>query len=375
MPASTGTVPKLRRRGFLGAVLAAASGMTVTRHLPGATTRPKVPQEKFTLLDQKPWANQTRRLKIKRGDQPVASLIFPTDYPTHFRLKPELHHFCTPSGVAVTGSHEYCFIHHQSIMCGHGKVQIDGDERVIDFYRHLPFPFPGRRDPHRPPSSTNNLFQLGPSGLQRITDVRWHAGESVVIRLALAWETRELDRVEGDPFLVEERFYRIGGAENATVVDVFSKLSPAGLPVTLIPENDHGYLGVRVHDFIDVDDGGMMRDSEGRTNSFEHFRDATGERRIPRWVDCSGRIGNATVGIALMSHPGNVRNQWYMREFGLMIVSAAQTSPLRITSEQPFEFAARFVAHDGLLRPEAADRLHAEFSAVSASDLRAVLNG
>ena len=57
----------------------------------------------------------------------MASLLFPTDYPTHFRLKPELHHVCTPKGIEVTGSHEYCFIHHMSINCGHGKVQVDGD--------------------------------------------------------------------------------------------------------------------------------------------------------------------------------------------------------------------------------------------------------
>ncbi|MGH7958137.1 MAG: DUF6807 family protein [Opitutaceae bacterium] len=364
------TSPQLRRRGFLGTALAAASGMAVTRMLPGATVAPKTAPGKFTLLDQKPWGNQTRRLKITRGAQPVASLIFPTDYPTHFRLKPELHHVCTPSGVAVTGSHEYCFIHHQSIMCGHGKVQADGDERMIDFYRHLPFPFPGRRDPNRAPNAKNNLFQLGPSGLQRITQARWRVADEVVLHLELAWQTRAMDREVGDTIATEERFYRIANSEHGTVVDVFSKLMPADRPVTLIPENDHGYIGVRVHDFIDVDDGGIMRDSEGRTNPTEHFREATGERRIPRWVDCTGRIGTATVGMAIMSHPGNVRNQWYMREFGLMIISAAQTAPLRITAEKPFEFAVRFVAHDGVLAPAAANRLHADFSATRADELR-----
>ena len=44
-------------------------------------------------------------------------------------LKPELLPVCTPRGLPVTSSHQYCFIHHQSIMCGHGKVRGDGDER------------------------------------------------------------------------------------------------------------------------------------------------------------------------------------------------------------------------------------------------------
>lgn len=50
-----------------------------------------------------------------------------------------------------------------------------------------------------------------------------------------------------------------------------------------------------------------------------------------------------------MSHPANPRNEWYLREFGLMIVSAAQSEPVRITTEFPFQYAARFLAHDGEL--------------------------
>ncbi len=364
------------RRRLLGCALTAASGVAAGRLLPvGAAAQAAPASVPFTVLDQRPWRDQTRRLKITRSGLPVASLIFPTDYPTHFRLKPELHQVCTPAGVPVTGSHEYCFIHHQSIMCGHGKVQVDGDDRIVDFYRHLPFPDQGRADPHRPPDTKNNLLQLGPSGLQRIIKADWHASEQVVIRLELVWQTREMGRAHGDPLLQEERFYRLFATASATVVDVFSQLRPAGRPATLIPENDHGYIGVRVHDFIDVDDGGTMRDSEGRENPAGHFRETVGERRIPRWIDCTGRLAGATAGIALMSHPANAKNEWYAREFGLMIVSGAQTAPVRITEDTPFEFAARCVAHDGPLPPETADRLHREFAAVTAAQLRGLLEG
>lgn len=325
--------------------------------------------EPFAIEDEELFRGQTRRLKITRGQKPVAVLLLPTDYPTHFRLKPELHHVCTPEGIPVTGSHEHCFIHHQSIMCGHGRVQVEGDGRIVDFYRQLPFPDPARAD--RWHAKDKNLFHLGPSGLQRVTGIRFRAGDQAVIQLQLAWQTREIGREQGDVLATEERLYRISVEGRSTIVDVFSKLQSTGHSVTLLPENDHGYLGVRVHDFIDVEDGGVMRDSEGRTNPSEHFREAAGERRIPRWVDCTGTIGSATVGMALMSHPANVRNEWYTREFGLMIVSAAQTEAVRITPEQPFEFAARFVAHDGPLSPEEADGLHASFAAVKADDLRA----
>jgi hypothetical protein len=321
----------------------------------------------FSVEDQQPFRGQTRRLKIKRGGSPVAALVFPTDYPTHFRLKPELQHVCTPCGVPVTGSHEFSFIHHQSIMCGHGRVQVEGDERIVDFYRQLPFPDAERADRwHR---STKNLFQLGPSGMQRITAARWSASQQVMIRLELAWQTRQPGREQGDTLAVEQRIYRLANHATNTIVDVYSKLMPAGRPVTLLPENDHGYLGVRLHDFLTVENGGTLKDSEGRVNATEHFRESAGERRVPRWVDCTGHIGAAQVGLALISHPGNVRNEWYVREFGLMIVSPAQTTPVRITTEQPLEFAARFVAHDGPLSNGDLDTLHANFAATKIGDL------
>lgn len=46
---------------------------------------------------------------------------------------------------------------------------------------------------------------------------------------------------------------------------------------------------------------------------------------------------------------------------------------VRITPETPFEFAARFVAHDGVLPPAVADQLQARFAAVTADELRSFL--
>lgn len=384
---------RVGRRRFLGKVAALSSGMAAGRLTAAAPpSAPAATDGVFTVTDQKPWANQTRRLKITHGRSPVASLIFPTDYPTHFRLKPELHHVCTPRGFEVTGSHEYCFIHHMSINCGHGKVQMDGDSRIVDFYRHLPFPDSRRRDPHRPENTTNNLFQLGPSGIQKITASRWRGGERVVIGLQLAWQTREVGREDGDVMALEERYYAISRAEGANVVDLYSRLSPATRPVTLVPENDHGYLALRVHDFIDPDDGGTMIDSEGR-NPNGHFRYnsqrwvpkggtpapfgvvAKSDGPRPRWVDCTGRIGDATAGITLMSHPANPKNEWYAREFGVLLISAAQTVPVRITAEEPFVFAARYISHDGPLDVARTNRLHEAFARSSPDDCLRYIEG
>jgi len=147
---------KISRRGLLAGSVAALSGTALAKEDSAAP---------MMIEDQRPFRGQTRRLKITRGGRPVASLLFSSDYPTHFRLKPELHNVCTPSGVPVTGSHEYSFIHHQSIMCGHGRVQLDGDPRVVDFYRQLPPADLARSDPfHAQPRTCSNLAHLASSG-------------------------------------------------------------------------------------------------------------------------------------------------------------------------------------------------------------------
>ena len=172
----------LTRRYLLG-----ASGMGLAAgEVEGNAPKPE--PGNFAIEDQEPFRAQTRRLKITNHGRYVTSLIFAVDYPTHFRLKPEFYPVLTPKGYPVTDSHQYCFIHHQSIMCGHGRVRTE-DGRVIDFYRKLNFPEENRGDKWHTPE--RNLYHLGPSGIQRIVKVNWEAGEGLKIDLELEWQTRE----------------------------------------------------------------------------------------------------------------------------------------------------------------------------------------
>lgn len=323
----------------------------------GAASNAAAVTSQFEIEDQEPFRGQTRRLKVNNQGRYVTSLIFSVDYPTHFRLKPELYPVLTPKGFPVTDSHQYCFIHHQSIMCGHGRVRTENG-RVIDFYRKLNFPEVSREDPWHTPD--RNLYHLGPSGIQRIVEAKWEVGERAIIDLALAWQTREQDTSEGEVILTEQRRYEISQVGSHTIIDHFSRLTPTEAECVL--EGDrHSFCGVRVNDLIDVENGGTMRDSEGRVNPSGNYWDADGERKAPRWVDCTGRIGDVTVGIALMGHPRNPRNEFYVREWGLMEVSAMLDKDLSFSKAKPFEFAARYVAHDGEITAEAADALHRDF--------------
>jgi len=232
-------VSRISRRRFL-----ATASATVAAGASARATVAAADGDVYRVIDQAPFGGQTRRLKLTRGGRYVTALIFPTDYPTHFRLKPELFPVCTPRGFPVTGSHEYCFIHHQSISCGHGKVLVDDSDRPIDFYRKLPFPDPDREDKwHR----GFNLFQLGPSGIQRVEEVRWSVDDRITIHLTLQWQTRERHRAVGRTLLVEQRRYDVFQQGAFTIIDQYSRLAPAGKPVTLVADR-HSFADVRLTD-------------------------------------------------------------------------------------------------------------------------------
>lgn len=356
-----GVMPDLNRRRLIQSAAAAAGFATV----PKLTASAAEPPNDFAVDDQQPFRGQTRRLKITNRGRYVASLIFSADYPTHFRLKPEFHPFLTPAGYPVTDSHAYCFIHHQAIMCGHGRVRTE-DGRVIDFYRKLNFPDPDRADPWHTPE--RNLYRLGPSGIQEIAKAEWMANERVTIDLELVWRTREPNSAEGEAIIREKRRYRLTQKESHTILDHFTELIP--VRGTAVLEADrHSFCGVRVNDLIDVEDGGTMRDSEGRVNPDGNYWDADGDRKAPRWIDCTGCIGDATAGITLMGHPENARNQCYLRDWGLMEVSPVLGEDAEFSADNPFRFAARYAAHDGEIEEGAADALVEEFGRVGIAEV------
>lgn len=335
-------MPQLSRRTLLKTAAVSAGGLTIIPAQAQAT------HNDFKVDDQRPFRGQTRRLKITNRGRYVTSLIFAADYPTHFRLKPEFYPVLTPAGYPVTDSHQYCFIHHQSIMSGHGRVRTE-DGRVIDFYRKLNFPEPDRKDQWHTPE--RNLYHLGPSGIQEIAEVEWTIGKRVRIDLELIWRTREQNSAGGEPILHEKRRYELTQSGPHTIIDHFAQLVPVQ-GAAVLEADRHSFCGVRVNDLIDVEDGGAMRDSEGRVNPDGNYWDDEGERKAPRWIDCTGRIGEATVGITLMGHPANLRNQYYMRDWGLMEVSPVLNTELEFSAAKPFRFAARYVAHDGESQPE-----------------------
>src|SRR5690606_4670068 len=127
----------------------------------------------------------------------------------------------------------------------------------------------------------------------------------------------------------------------------------------------HTFSGVRVHDLIDPEDGGTVRDAMGRMNATGFFGGSGGkDGPAARWVDYSGHIGPNPVGVTLIAHPQNLRNDWYVTPFGLMQVSAMLHDPVSLEAGQPFHFATRVLAHDGQIDGATADEWADEFAAL-----------
>ncbi len=100
---------------------------------------------------------------------------------------------------------------------------------------------------------------------QRITNADWIVADHIAIKLRLEWQSRAKNSAGGAPLVIEERRYNVRQRDNYTIIDQFSRLLPAANPFTLKADR-HSFVGVRVHDLIDPEDGGIMRDSEGRFN-------------------------------------------------------------------------------------------------------------
>ncbi len=76
-------------------------------------------------------------------------------------------------------------------------------------------------------------------------------------------------------------------------------------------------LGVRVATPLAENNGGQLRDSEGRRNSRQIWSNAA------RWCDYSGAVNDRRMGVTILSHPDNFRVSWmHARNYGFMAANA-----------------------------------------------------
>ena len=124
-------------------------------------------------------------------------------------------------------------------------------------------------------------------------------------------------------------------------------------------QDGHSYLGVRVADAIDEEDGGLVTDSAGRSGC-----DAINEQ-VADWVDYSGSLGEHALGITAMNHPDNLPTLFRARAYGFFGPSPFFAADHRLPAGERLLFRYRVVVHDGDASAVDLPRLFDEFRSAS----------
>jgi hypothetical protein len=229
-----------------------------------------------------------------------------------FRLsRPNFYPVHTPCGRQVTISSAYRYNHHRSIFIGHANVN------GTNFFHD--------NNPTRP--------NLGDIVLE---DAQLEQSDGTArLRTSNGWIPNSGERV-----LSEQRDITWTPGDRVHVLDVSSTLSPDSGDVTFAREN-HAYLGVRVADTMDVEDGGKILNSNGQKNE----EGTMGQ--MADWVDYSGEVAGRQVGVTLMRHPDNPPSPYFVRDYGSMLCCFTLDGPFVLKKEETLTQRFRVVVHTG----------------------------
>lgn len=121
--------------------------------------------------------------------------------------------------------------------------------------------------------------------------------------------------------------------------------APTEAPVTLHQTNEAGLPCVRVADGLSVRTGGTLTNAEGKKNERETFKLRS------NWMDCSGKLGRLSCGIAVFDHPDNPNHptHWFTRNYGPFSPNDAffQEEPIVISQAHPLHLRYRIYTHSG----------------------------
>lgn len=250
------------------------------------------------------------QLVIRIGGQEYARYQFGPP-----RWKPYLYPLRAANGLSLLADAPTDHRHHHGIWAGHGRVD------DIDFWleRHN-----SGKIVHR---KFENLVSGGEvGGFTEQCD--WVAPNSSVSLT----DTRTFTFYDTPP---EARLFDLE----------LTLRAPAQTTVTLYPTNEAGLPIVRVAESLSVRGGGTLTNAEGKKNERQTYR-----QRSP-WVDCSGKLGRLTCGIAVFDHPQNPEHPtpWFTRDYGPFSPNFGffQEEPTILTPRKPLRLRYRFYTHSG----------------------------
>lgn len=232
-------------------------------------------------------------------------------YGDYYLSRPNFFPVYSPSGRAVTTNCAYRFNHHKSIFIGHAKVN------GVNFFHD--------NNPNHP--------NLGDIALEiaehEVTD------GSVSLRTTNGWIAKT-----GERMLSERRDILWTPGETVHVLDIASTLTSLVGEITF-DKDTHSYIGIRVADTMDAEDGGRAVNANGQANeegAMNQFAD---------WVDYSGIVAGQPVGVTLMHHPSNPPSPYFVRNYGTFLCNFTLREPYILPDGESLTQRFRILVHEG----------------------------
>ena len=232
-------------------------------------------------------------------------------YGDMYKSRPDFYPVYSPSGREVTCTCAYRYNHHKSVFIGHADVN------GINFF-------------HDNNPTRSNLGDIVLEKCQHGIDengmhVMTHNG----------WITKA-----GIRLLEEERNFTVILGENAHIIDLTSTLIASQTDLTFEQDN-HAFLGVRVADTMDVEDGGTILNANGQRNEEEAMRQSA------NWTDYSGVVAGKTVGVTLMNHPSNPPSAFFTRNYGTFLTNFTLLDKYELSRGERLTQRFRILVHEG----------------------------
>ena len=237
-------------------------------------------------------------------------------YGDFYKSKPDMHPVHSPSGRALTTTGAHRYNHHRSLWIGHARVN-----GVNVFHDN---------NPQRP--------NLGHIVLESATTEVLDDGAAVALRTRNRWV-----RQEGPTLLTERRDMIVRAAQHggrAHAIDLTSEIVASDGPITL-ERDTHAYLGVRVADSMDEEDGGQLLNSSGQRG------EAGCMGQVADWCDYSGEVAGAVVGVTIMHHPDNPPTAFFARAYGALFSNPTLLSERHIAADDRLVQRWRILLHEG----------------------------
>ena len=286
---------------------------------------------------------QEGRVEILLDSKPFSSFHFDSGWP-----KPFLHPLRSPSGVVVTRGYPLVRVRgesddhdwHRGLWYAHGAIQ------GVDFWREgsgSGFPLPLGKIAFR----SLDVMEGGERARLQATFDLVAAGNQVLGTLieSFQFETSSL--------------YNIIDMEITILANRGQCLK--------MGDTEEGSLAIRVAGNLRQDRGATLLNAQGQVGTENIWGKSSS------WVDYSGTIGGAPVGIAVFDHPGNPKHptHWHARGYGLLAANPFgehdfygdphRDGGITIGHDDALTFHYRVVIHEGDAETAGVARLYQEY--------------